>query len=66
MNFEQAEDGKTIVELLKFEKSELDDELEENCHIRTFYWAAFYGRKGIIDKMIMQKRWSPFIQSFNN
>ena len=33
--------------------------------MRVFYWAAFYGKENfVIGYMILLKRWSPFIKSF--
>lgn len=64
-NFEiNPENGKTIVKLAKVRRTELTD--EESGELRIFYWAAYYGRTKTINRMIMQKRWSPFIKSFQN
>jgi len=30
------------------------------------YWCAFYGRKSMLELMIINLRWSPFIKSFKS
>ena len=56
--------GKSIVWLKKVRRTELDD--VETAELRIFYWAAFYGRAKTVNRMIMHRKWSPFIKSFRN
>ena len=58
------ENGKSIVKLAKVRRTELSD--AESAELRIFYWAAYYGRSKTVNRMVMHRKWSPFIKSFRN
>ena len=54
--------GKTIIELAKVRRTELNE--DESAELRIFYWAAYFGRSKTVNRMVMHRKWSPFIKSF--
>lgn len=42
-----------------------DHDFNELAFMRTFYWAAYYGKVNfVVGYMVLQLKWSPFIKSF--
>ena len=38
---------------------------DEKKDLLIFYWAAYYGLKKYVRLMLIKRRWSPFIKSYN-
>ena len=58
------EGDKLIIECVKVKRQQLDH--EEAVDMHCFYWAAFYGLNKYLRYMVLSRRWSPFIKSFQN
>ena len=64
---EKAQNGQFKIPLAKEKASELETakEFNEMAFMRTFYWAAYYGKVNfVVGYMVLQLKWSPFIKSF--
>ena len=62
--FEKTADDKLLIHCQKVKASQLDH--EETIDMHCFYWAAFYGLNKYLRYMVLSRRWSPFIKSFQN
>jgi hypothetical protein len=58
-----TEEEKVIKICLHFKDKELDSQWERPL-LRAFYWSAYYGKQQMIDMMINEHLWSPFMTSF--
>ena len=59
---QKGPDGKTIIKCRKTRRQQLSEKELVDC--RVFYWAANLGLEEYVRLMILQRRWSPFIKSF--
>ena len=59
---QKGPDGKTIIKCRKTTRKQLNEKELVDC--RVFYWAANLGMDEYVRLMILQRRWSPFIKSF--
>ena len=62
--FEKTADDKLLINCLKVKQAQLSH--EETIDMHCFYWAAFYGLNKYLRYMVLSRRWSPFIKSFQN
>ena len=59
-----AGSGQRLICCAKINKCQLS--AAETCEMRVYYWAAYYGRSKTVNRMVMHRKWSPFIKSFRN
>ena len=62
--FEKTADGKLLINCQRVKQAQLSH--EETIDMHCFYWAAFYGLNKYLRYMVLSRRWSPFIKSFQN
>lgn len=58
----EEEGSKLIIHCEKIKRQQLNH--EETIDMHCFYWAAFYGLNKHLRYMVLSRRWSPFIKSF--
>ena len=58
----EEEGSKLIIDCKKVKRQQLDH--AETIDMHCFYWAAFYGLNKYLRYMVLSRRWSPFIKSF--
>ena len=60
----QTEDDKIIINCRKYKRQHLTESEAIDC--RIFYWAAFNGYNRYLRLMVLHRKWSPYIKSFQN